>query len=1043
VVRVNTDYVTEIPANWQATLANGANKSSKPGDWKNRPVDLDSLKHTLTHHVIGPKDGSCFLQGNAVDGVRQAKAMERLFIVGIDVDNGMPSEEIDEIVRGKGLFCIRYTTHSHGKDYTEVQKDAWVKYLRANDDADISEFLITKKRYLPEIAEQAVIDGEEMTAQGPILRVTHPAMDKNRLIFILSKPWAVKDYDTQEEALRAWKDAYMAFAGWLGIAVDQSCTDTARLFYKPRRERDALYEAVVHEGGAIDIFAIPKGGTNRFIEAAAEMGATTSVSPLRHWAVQKAKRFLICDAIEEYCPEIRRPDADNGVIRIIECPFEGEHTSPGGAGTHVMNAGDGNEALSFVVKCKHNSCVERGSLDFLAEMERLKWLPEEARNDPRFLLEIEEDEEEAQAGAAVRAAAEAVSDLEERRPERPTLDMVKDVSSASEFLKILAESGATVIDAARDFELLARKMKDDLSADLQKTEIVKMFNRFATEDNRRRREARRELEKKREILEREAKRRQKTEARENEATAKRESREKYKEEEKASSEVPVIFVDTIHHKDAVKISLTALAAKNNAEPKIFRSAGSISRVVRDELNTPRAERMGIEEMRFELSNVARYLETSSEGFREVPATNNVVKHILADPALPLPVLGGIVTAPVFGADGKIRTKTGYDTSSELYFEPPEGLVIPPVTPQPNGEEVAKAVDLLMGNALVDFPFDGPNAGQSERAHALCMVLQPFARQLISGPTPIYLIVKPTPGTGASKLVNIYSLISTGEEATAQTETRSEDEIRKRVTSVLMQARPTFYLDNINYKIDSSALASAVTSPFWEDRLLGESRTIRVPVKHTWIFAGNNVTMSNEIARRCIRIHLDAKVERPELRTSFKHKDLEEWVRQNRGELIWACLTLIQNWIAKGRPEGDGVKGSFEAWSRVMGGILHTTGIEGFLANDRELREDADEEGNAIKSLISLWWENHRDHPVTVGATPGESGLFDMIEDEEIPLPIQGVTPQQRKISFGKYVGKLDGRIFTIDTDNGGTISVRIDKAGKKDNKVRWKLARLP
>lgn len=1022
-----TNYLHAIPPDWSAVLATGNSKSAKPGEWRNKTFSFDGLVSGLTQHNIGPKDGPCFLQGKAVGGVRLARAIERLSIVGIDVDNGMPSSEIDEVIRERGLFCIRYTTHSHGKDYTEVKKDDWVKYNRANDGSTIAEYLVAKKRYLPEIAAQATVVEEEMTTNGMVMKVSHPAMDKNRLIFILAKPWEVRDYDTQEEALRAWKDAYMNFAAWLGIIVDQSCTDTARLFYLPRHDKGTLYEAVVHDGKAIDVFAIPKiqlarqTSGNAFLDAASAMGATDDNRTMKSWAARFGDRFLIADALETYSPHYLRPEKDKEGVRHIECPFENEHTNFGGSGTFVTNAGDSAHG-GFVIRCMHDSCAERDRLAFICEMVKQEWLPEEALTDSTFLIEVIEDEQ-----APTPPPAPTPTD-------RILLSDVKDADTADLFVRGLAESETSPIKATEEINNLAKRLRDELHVKVDRVALHTAYKAYVKAFRRAQEEAR-------EAAERHAKqsgKSKRSEEKDKEKHEKNVARDKRRQDAlEQETERVSIFVDTDHLK-SVRKALKALQDRNNADPYIFRSAGSLARIVWDEQDFPRIERMGAKELRFELARVTRYLKEQGDSLREVPPTPEVVEDIDANPDPGFPVLSGIVTAPVFGPDGKLSTKPGYDPSSQLFFEPPEGLRVEKVAAEPSEADVQRALDLLMGNALVDFPFDGPNNGQSERAHALCMILQPFARQLIGGATPIYLIVKPTPGTGASKLVNIYSLLSTGEEAVAQTETRSEDEIRKRITSVLLEASPTFYLDNINYRIDSSALASAVTATMWTDRLLGESKTVRAAVKHTWIFCGNNPTMSNEIARRCVRIRLDAKVERPELRSGFKHKDLEGWVRNNRATLIWACHTLIQNWIAKGRPEGDAIKGSFEPWSRVMGGILKCCGYEGFLANDTELRDASDEEGGAIKSLVSAWWHTYADTPTLVGGSG--DGLFDLYKDEDIVLPINGTHPEQQKISFGIYLSKLNGRIFTIEDENGDKFTARIEKTGvKKGNKVCWRL----
>jgi hypothetical protein len=225
---------------------------------------------------------------------------------------------------------------------------------------------------------------------------------------------------------------------------------------------------------------------------------------------------------------------------------------------------------------------------------------------------------------------------------------------------------------------------------------------------------------------------------------------------------------------------------------------------------------------------------------------------------------------------------------------------------------------------------------------------------------------------------------------------------------------------------------------WTDRMLGETRTVRVPVRLTWIIAGNNPQLSNEISRRCVRIRLDAKVERPQSRIGFKHADLEGWVKANRSELVWACLTLAQKWIADGRPAPDKVKGSYEAWSTVMGGILKACGIEGFLANEEEMRADADEEGRAIKSFLSMWWDSYRDQACTIGGEGMDEGLVGLVEDTDAPLPITGNTPRALKISLGKYLSKMKGRFFTVE-DGTTNSTVEIIQLPPHNGTTRWKL----
>jgi len=52
-----------------------------------------------------------------------------------------------------------------------------------------------------------------------------------------------------------------------------------------------------------------------------------------------------------------------------------------------------------------------------------------------------------------------------------------------------------------------------------------------------------------------------------------------------------------------------------------------------------------------------------------------------------------------------------------------------------------------------------------------------------------------------------------------------------------------------------------------------------------------------IARRLVRIRLDARTDQPWRREGFRHPDLMIWVRANRARLVAACLTLCQAWAS--------------------------------------------------------------------------------------------------------------------------------------------------
>ena len=383
---------------------------------------------------------------------------------------------------------------------------------------------------------------------------------------------------------------------------------------------------------------------------------------------------------------------------------------------------------------------------------------------------------------------------------------------------------------------------------------------------------------------------------------------------------------------------------------------------------------------------------------------SIVKSVLATPDPALPVLLAIVSTPVFGRSGQLSTTPGYHPDARLLYVPAPGFELPPIPARPSFAQVAAARELICEDLLGDFPFVAP----AERAHAVALLLLGFLRGMIDGPTPLHLIEKPTPGTGATLMVDAIATILTGSGASVMTEGRDDEEWRKRVTAKLRQIPTILLIDNLRQKLDSSAVAAALTAPFWEDRILGQSEMARLPIRCLWIATGNNPEFSNEMARRLVRIRLNANVDRPWQRSGFRHPDLMTWVRANRARLVHACLTICQAWIAEGRPSGSSIIGSYEAWAKVMGGVLEAAGIDGFLGNLEEMMEASDVEGLAWNGFIGSWWDRFGTAEV------GSSDLLDLAicADPKLPLGREGKLPDAADL--GRGLSHMRDRVFDVD-----------------------------
>jgi putative DNA primase/helicase len=424
---------------------------------------------------------------------------------------------------------------------------------------------------------------------------------------------------------------------------------------------------------------------------------------------------------------------------------------------------------------------------------------------------------------------------------------------------------------------------------------------------------------------------------------------------------------------------------------------------------------------YELGRAAFWYKTDRETGQSLPALvpAHVVKDLLASPEVPLPELTRITRVPVFARDGSLQTQAGYHQRSQTYFHPDAGLFIRDVPANPSDEDVAAATKALH-QITRDFPFEAT----SDKAHALAYVLLHFARDLIDGPTPLHLFEAPTPGTGKGLLAEILTMVALGAEYELTSELESNAEWRKTITTLLHQSRPVIWIDNVRQKLDASSLAKALTDPVWSDRLLGSNTSVLIPVRCVWLATGNNVRMSDEISRRTIRIRMDAMVDRPWLRQGFAIGNLRQYVRQHRGELIWACLTMIQNWIAKGKPVPSCKPfGSYESWSSVIGGILASAGVHGFLEDMEEFYANADADSMPARDLVNQWFAKYGNSTVMA------KDLLEIAVGID-GLELRGNSDRAIRVSLGILVSGLKDRVF------GG---LRVTSVGESHRAGLWKI----
>jgi len=410
--------------------------------------------------------------------------------------------------------------------------------------------------------------------------------------------------------------------------------------------------------------------------------------------------------------------------------------------------------------------------------------------------------------------------------------------------------------------------------------------------------------------------------------------------------------------DAVIDDAIDALMKANEPPELYMRGGHVVSVGEDEEGRALIRNVPSETLVERLSGAAQWYRKGKRGdFKEAGPTRGIALTTLQRferlPRL-LPPVRGIVESPVMRPDGTILETPGYDPATRLVYVPAHHLAMPPIPETPTSTDCEEAV-ALAEEMMADFPF----VSDADRATAWALLLTVPLRELIAGSVPLTVFTAPSQGTGKGLLVDAASIVTTGQRAaiSSMPDARGDDEMRKRITTILLAGHPVSVIDNVMRPIDSASLAAALTADRWMDRALGVNAEVNLPNRVVWVATGNNVAVRGDFARRTVWCRLDARVARPWLREGFRHPDLLAWVAEHRGELLAALLTLARAWVVTGRPgPADGMPplGGYESWRHVVGGVLRMAGVGDLLGQAAEMYDEADEETPVWAAFLGAW-----------------------------------------------------------------------------------------
>lgn len=394
----------------------------------------------------------------------------------------------------------------------------------------------------------------------------------------------------------------------------------------------------------------------------------------------------------------------------------------------------------------------------------------------------------------------------------------------------------------------------------------------------------------------------------------------------------------------------------------------------------------------------------------------------------LPFLLGITTTPTLKPDGTILDSPGYDPGTGILFNP-LGIAFPKVKDRPDRADALAALELLK-RPLAEFPF----MNEASKAVALSGILTAVIRRSL--PTaPMHAFSAPTAGSGKSLLVDIASMVATGERASVTSTGGGKDdtELEKRLAASMLAGDTILSIDNVEQPLSGDFLCQILTQPSTKIRVLGSSKNVETPIITSFFATGNNLAVAGDLTRRVLVGKLNVDEERPELR-SFTFHPLE-LVKTYRPDFVHAALTLIRAYVVADDKVSTVPLGSFEEWSRTVRDALVWAGEADPVEVIEEVRR-GDPRLQRLKQMMDAWWTCFGDRPVRMrevvaaaAATDPENGELSNPDLREAVMGALGGDHHLNAEKIGWWLRKNAGRVI------GGRRFARFD-AGSRPN---WQL----
>lgn len=310
-----------------------------------------------------------------------------------------------------------------------------------------------------------------------------------------------------------------------------------------------------------------------------------------------------------------------------------------------------------------------------------------------------------------------------------------------------------------------------------------------------------------------------------------------------------------------------------------------------------------------------------------------------------PVLSGLIQAPTLRVDGTVLETKGYDYKSGLYFDG-DGVNFPRVPQKVTKDDCIRNMKDLI-DLLSEFPF----ATEIDRSVAISAFLSSLVRPALLS-CPMHAFTAPQASSGKSLLVDMVSVLTTGQRAAVVSQGRTAEELEKRLGASLIAGDRIVSIDNIEQPLGHDVLCQALTQSMVSIRLLGQSSRVTVPSGSMFFATGNNLVLMGDMSRRALVCKLDAKMERPEQRI-FSRNPLQV-LHDHRESIAISALAILRGYLIAGSPpQGVPPLASFDRWSSLVRNALLWLGLPDPVQTQDAIRQSTPEI-ELLSALLHHW-----------------------------------------------------------------------------------------